>query len=93
MTKAEARTVIAGILRFGYFQRRDGTIDVQCSRCRQVVSTARGYRWFPVRPGKPYSDVIDGKRCVWAQETVRQALTRALLDHLLWSAEDGGCAA
>jgi hypothetical protein len=46
------------------------------------VTTQRNYRNRPARKGEPYSSVADGTRLVFDQETVSQALVRALVSHL-----------
>jgi hypothetical protein len=84
MTKTAALAAARAQLRFGYFHATDSAdYSVACSKCRGSVVTQRNYRYRPARKGEPYSDVQDGKRVVYDQESERQALLRALVAHLL----------
>lgn len=88
LTKTAARRVARAARQGGYYQ--DGvTIWVCCPRCQAKVATQPGYGHKPVRDGKPYSEVIDGKRCVFRQESATEALDRAMTDHLTGDCDGG----
>ena len=72
MTKTEARAVVARSLRYGYHDLGARRYSADCFRCRRRVETTCGYHGEPGNQRNP-----------WRLETVRQALTRALLGHLL----------
>jgi hypothetical protein len=89
MTKTEIREVTARSLRLGYYDlgasaEYDGqhALAVSCAACHTRVKTCAGHRWKPVRKGRPWSQIVDGKPCTYERETTREALTRALADHL-----------
>lgn len=86
MTKTEARKRATAALAHGHYHATSSPdYAADCPLCRQRVTTQRNYRWRPVRKGEPASvdpRVLDGRPARYEQETPRQALMRALVDHL-----------
>jgi hypothetical protein len=82
LTKKEARQLAQKARQYGYF--RQGTeLWTNCRLCRERVTTLRNYRDFPVKKGRPANvDPATGKRTNFRQETVIEALDRAMIDHV-----------
>jgi len=56
-----------------------------CPQCRQRVTTQLAWRWRLARRGEPYSldpAVLGGRPARFGQEAPREALVRALMEHL-----------
>ena len=86
MTKAQAAAHARQARRYGFHDHgltAEYRYSVTCPVCRQRVATNRNYRWRPARRGEPWSREIDGKRSVYEQESVIQALDREVIDHLM----------
>ena len=88
MTKAEAKQLAQSARHHGYY--RDGaTLSLSCPRkCGERISTERLSGLKPAGKGKPYSQMVDGKPHIWRQESVAEALDRAVIDHLDWCGID-----
>lgn len=93
MTKMAARAVAKRAQRYGYHSHPaspdypSGRLEVTCPLCREKVCTSRNYREFPARKGQPANIRADGSRYIFRQETVAEAIDRAMMTHLL----DGWC--
>jgi hypothetical protein len=81
MTKTRAARLARQALQHGYLDTPAG-LRVNCPLCREHVTTARNYREFPARPGKPANVRADGSRYTYRRETAVEALDRAVTGHL-----------
>jgi hypothetical protein len=75
------RRIAASARRYGYFAA-GSVLAVCCPRCRGRVEAQRNHGWMPAGKGKPYSRVIDGRPSIFRQESVTEALDRAMVAHL-----------
>jgi hypothetical protein len=81
MTKTAAVAAARRSLQYGYFTAGQ-TLWLNCPDCHRRQETGRGYRQFPARKGQPANvDPATGKRTIYRQETVREALLRMMTDH------------
>jgi cytochrome c553 len=83
MTLTEARAWADKSSTSGYFQLGEQHGETTCARCHERVPFEREYRWRVVRKGQPYSRInATTKRGeVFDMETVRQSITRTLIEH------------
>ena len=82
MTKKEARQLAQKARQHGYFQLVS-QIWAYCPLCKERIQTQRNYRTFPAKKGKPANvNPSTGERTTFRQETVIEALDRAMIDHV-----------
>ncbi len=85
MTKTRARELARRARRYGYLDTAAG-LRVTCPQCRQDVTAARSYRYWPARKDRPRNivpGVNGGRPVVFRQEKPVEALDRVMTDHLL----------
>ena len=84
MTKTEAVKLARKARAYGYFDHGLAGVEVACPVCRERQRTHRNYRRFPARKGQPANvDPVTGARTIYRQETVTEALDRAMTEHLI----------
>lgn len=98
LPKGRATEIARQALSYGYFNLGpagdfDGrdALTISCPRCRCEQRTCRQYRYRPARKGEPGVTEPGGRRVVFERErTNRQALIRALIEHLTFPGECPG---
>lgn len=87
MTKKEAKQLALKARQYGYF-KNGPNLWANCPLCHERQNTLRNYRDFPAKKGKPFNiNPSTGERTIYRQETVIEALDRAMIDHIIeWCA-------
>ena len=82
MTKKEAKQLALAARQYGYF-KQGYELWTNCRLCKEHVVTQKNYRYFPAKKGKPANvNPSTGERTIYRQETVTEALDRAMIAHV-----------